>query len=587
MNILIINRVLKLFIIKIDINKMKTFIFSLFFISILFSSHAQNSSDIIVLQGSTVQKILDEGDPIYFIGNSTSSSNICTIDEPTYAFNYYSQSFEQIDPVAYINQTLVFGIDQMVYVLLNNGTFQAFNISFNDDQTTTLTHLSDISSWNYDLVDELQGNQYVGLLYEEAIHNLLIVTKNIAIFINVNFDNKIYWLETSLFNFQNLTTSPAEILYAKSLNGNVYILRNNNIFEVWKIFSNATTGFYLVQKNSVNLTLEFLSDFQTLGANVIDFEINNEFFSFLEKNSMSLYLINYTIAGFVNLQSQLVKKLSYVVQPFRIELTTDFLFVLINNNNANSTLLKYELSPNLPFSTTFKLLGGFTDFYVGDDFFIASYPLYAQLTPHSFQSPSNVNSQLTMQINVQGLNYVEPFIITKMPKFIPFKIFKDSTFQFMKIDFQPPVLICDLTNTNVGIYDQNYVFYRLPCIEVNFQCDRSLFYPELTNFNITVLSNGKVAPGQEDDTKGLTITVIILSIAVGVVLLLLIAGVVYLCRLLGIGKPPQGSLPPGKYAERVMSREELQMVGLNPVDQKKTETEEVIVVSSEQLKGPL
>jgi len=572
---------------------MNVFIISLFVISLLFSSQAQNSSEYIVPQGSTVQNILDEGDPIYYVANSASSSNssnVCTIDEPAYVFNYYSQSFQQINPTIYINQTFVFGIDQLVYILLNNGTFQAFNISFNDDQTTNLTHLSDINVWDYDLVDELQRNQYVGLLYEESTHNLLILTKNVLIFINVDVDNQIYWMETSTFKFQNTTysTSPPnipDILYAKCLNGNVYILRNNNIFEVWKIFSNETTGFYVVQNNKVNLTQEFLSDFQKLGANITDFEINNQFFYFLEKNSMALYLINYT-NGFVNLQSKLVKKLTFTQNPFRIELTGDNLFLLFSYKNLNSTLYKYELSQDLPLLMTFQLLGGFQDFYVGDDFFITSYHLYAELTPHSFQSPSNVNTNLNMKINVQGLNYVEPFIITKMPRFIPFKIFKNSIIQFMRIDFQPPVMKCDLINASAGIYYQNYVFYKLPCIEVDFQCDRSLFYSDNMNFTITVVSqqNGQVVfPQKQEDTNALKAAVIILTLALIIVLLLLIAGVVFLCRLLGSAKPP-GSLPIGTYAERVMSKEELQIFGTS-MNLARAENVQTNVVTSEQLKG--
>ena len=156
----------------------------------------------------------------------------------------------------------------------------------------------------------------------------------------------------------------------------------------------------------------------------------------------------------------------------------------------------------------------------------------------------------------------------------------------MRIDFQPPVMKCDLINASAGIYYQNYVFYKLPCIEVDFQCDRSLFYSDNMNFTITVVSqqNGQVVfPQKQEDTNALKAAVIILTLALIIVLLLLIAGVVFLCRLLGSAKPP-GSLPIGTYAERVMSKEELQIFGTS-MNLARAENVQTNVVTSEQLKG--
>jgi len=532
---------------------MNSFIFSFSFLFLLTCSYAQESSELIVQQGSVFHKTLNENDPIYFVSSSPTGSNVCTIDEPTYGFTYYSQEFQQVNPTEYLNQTYVVGVNNMVYVLLRSGVFKAFNVSFKEDQTSQLALVDEIWDLVSDLADDLQTNQFVGLLYEEFSHNLLVLTQNLIVFINVNADNKLFWLETSSYTFPDSTAG--DIIYAKCLNGNVYILRNNSVFEVWKILSNSTTGFYLVKKNTVSLMQEFINDFQKLGADVVDFEINDFFFYFLEKNSMSLYLINYT-AGFQNLQSKVLKKMTFTQKPLRIELTSDSLFVLLSNTGVQATLYKYDLTSNLPLSTSFPILGTFNDLYIGEDFFIASYPTYAELTPHSFNSPQGVNPQLKMRIDVQGLNLVQPFIITKTPKFIPFQFFKDSIIQFMKIDLQPPVIKCDLTNINPGVYTQNFVFYRLPCFEVDYKCDRSLSYSESMQYKVTVVPPGLMGFNVPHEILIYKVVVIVLSVALAIVLVLLIIGLVWFCRIV---RPQQGQF--GKYVERIMSKEELKIMG--------------------------
>lgn len=530
--------------------------FLLFFF--ITQTQTTQTTDLLVQRNTHFLKTLNDTDPIYYLesssNNQTSTKMIdfCSVQQGKYTFHYYSKVFDQTDSKLYSDQHFMLGIDNYLYVLLKSGNLQMFNVSF-QEETAMLYHLNEITLADRNFLEDIGRNRYFGMFHYRTVENLLILTKQVLVFVNINDSNKNVWFTTSYYKFINIS----EIIYAKFLNDNLYVLRDNNLFEVWNINSNLSVNLI----KTVNFSNEF-SELKNIDLNIVDFEINEDFFFFLEKTTKSFFLIKYQ-NSFDNLESKLLKKKTFEQFPILVELTTDKVFILLDTHSSNYFLTEYLINKDFNLSNTFNISQNYLDLYIGDDYYIETTPEYAVLNPHSFVGPLNVSYSLQMIFDVKNLQNVDPFILTQGKNFIPFKLLKDLTLSLMKIQFVPPMLMCNLENVPTGEYSLNFDYYLLPCKDIDFKCNRSNFYIKKQIFNIQVADEkniNEILLGQTDTSEMQTL-IIVLVVCLTLALFLLIGCLFYVYKVVKVSNETKVLLAQKeKYVERIMSREEIETI---------------------------
>ena len=546
---------------------MKISIFLFFFLLISFIYSQPMTYEFIMNQNTTFYKTLSDIDLIYYIdqisldSGNQSIANFCSFDQSKYRFSYYDQVFDQTDESIYTNEHYMLGIDTFFYVFLKTGILQVFNITF-DVKAANLFHLNEIYLKDDEILSEVNMNQYIGMFYCKSMNKMLILSKKALIAVNLDIDNKPFWFSYTIYRFQQIST----IAYARVMDKCLYILRKNSSFEIWDIQEDAS----LIYRKSVNFSMEFPDLFKDLQLNIIDFEINEEFFSFLEKTSRRLCILSFD-SSFTALSDHLLQVIDFGTNPLYIELISEGLFIL-TENHENLLLTQYNKNFDTPIGL-YDIGRDYMDLYIGDDYFIATYPEFVVLMPHSFQGKTGINQQLQGKYIVRNINYVNPFILNSdIDKgLMPFIALKNTILQLLRIEFTPPALVCDLYNVPTGDYALSTTFFLLPCSDVNYQCNRSNYYPRNHLLKIKVISdqqvyniseflsnNGPYIQEQITIFKENNTIIIILLVFLIVAILLIVFCVIYVYKL----KKQQGGIiiKKSSYTERVMSKEQIDQI---------------------------
>lgn len=524
-----------------------------FFAYILFAE----PFDYVLQKNSIFRQELNDDQITYYVNTTyynNSLKNICVIEQPHYRLFYYSHIFDQTDPKIFLNQHYMLGVDNFFYILLKSGNLQVFNVSLQESKAS-LYHLNEITLWNKDFINEInQREAYVGMFYVQKAKSLIILTKKIIVLVNVEHKNKTEWFKYSFYPFNNDTT---HILYAKILDDSLFVLRKNNMLEKWKIINN--THFNLVEK--INFKDKF-NDFRGKDINITDFEVNEDYFCFLEKNLMQFYVVKLE-NFFDNPQGNIVKTISFPSLPVLIELIQKKIFILSKSDSSNSLRLsEYEINNDFSLIKTWEIDDNYIDLFVGEDYFIHSYPNYLKINPHSFEAPEEVNANLVRRYNVTNIQYIEPFVLTEENEMIPFKALKNDGFSLLKIISVGPVLNCDLNDVEMEEFSFKLDLYQLPCKNMDFNCDKSIFSVKSKTFNIKVVGSDGLSGYFDKSKNSSSIHLGILIICLVVALFIIICCGVYLMKVIRVSKETQNLLKieAMKYTQRVMSREELEMI---------------------------
>ena len=524
------------------------------FLALLFLSGLSSAPTSILLpENSLYQKSLLSTDPIYYISATSSATNstgtFCQIHQPSFDFLSYSQVFDQTDSSIFANEHHMLGIDNSLIILLKRGVLQLFRIDFSQN-SANLYHLNEFLIKSSNLLQEVAENQYVALFYEKDLNCLLILSRQSLAFISLDSTNKTTWFQPFYTAFPNDST----ILYARTLKNFLYILRKNSVFEVWKI-----SGFSAISlEKTVNFTEEF-AEFKNL-AEIVDFEISEEFFCFLEKTSRTFLLMR-PQGDFSQLSQKIVKKLTFTLNPTMIELTKSSFFVLIEGSSSKvSYLSRYSvLASDFPLVKIWELKD-FRDLYIGEDYMIVSYENNAVLSTFSFIQPEEANAGLEAVFDAKNLRFIEPFIVNaENSSGIHFKVMKDAELQLMTVKRKDAVLSCDTKDAGFGEYALNFEAFMMKCEFLDAKCDksdRSNYYSEKAEIIVKITKNEEIPQllARNDEDNGIvTVLTICLCIAFG----LIVCCVIYVFKLKRISKQLM-VMNQGKYVERVMSKEEIE-----------------------------
>ena len=533
-----------------------------FFFLLLFLRSLSSQSTIILQQNTIFQKTLSYPDPVYYISQnssksasaSSSASDFCEIQQPGFEFLYFSQVFDQTDASIFANEPYMLGIDSLLYVFLKRGVLQVFSVNFTEN-SADLYHMNEIVLDDAGILAEISDSQYFSLFYDQPHEFLLLLTRNKLAFVDLAQANKANWLKTSFYAFADAS----KVLYAKIEKNFLYVLRENNVFQVWRLENVAT----LTLVRTVDFSAEF-----GLGKNaeITDFEINEEFFCFIEKNGKNFFLMN-NRGNFSNLSQKIVKNLTFSTNPLRIELTKAKFFVLLDGNSSENTSFLQEFALN---SSDFQLLNtkelkDFRDLYIGEDYMIVSYENNAVLSPFSFIQPEDANAGLEAVFDVKNLQFIEPFIVTADNSSVfPFKVMKDSGLQLMKIKRKEAVLSCNTKDAGFGEYSLNLSAFVLKCEFLDEKCDKTLFYRVAEEITIKVEENSaniQFLRGNSGDDNEKTVDILAVLLAVSLALLIFCGVFAWRAWRASNADKLVTKDPLQIYVDRVISKEELESIG--------------------------
>jgi len=319
----------------------------------------------------------------------------------------------------------------------------------------------------------------------------------------------------------------------------------------------------------VNFTLEF-SEFSNNSIEILDFEVNEDFFCFLERKSGIFLLISHK-GNFSDLSEKIVKKLIFPTNASRIEMTKSRFFILYKPDSFGNTsfLSEYSLNPLRDYEhMNTKELKDFKDLYIGEDYMIISYMNYAVLSPHSIIAPFEANKGLETIFDVKNLDFIEPFIVnSENSSVIPFRLMKDSSLQLMRIHMNEGKLACDTGNASFGDYSLNLEVFMMKCEFLNKKCNKSdetNYYSRNEEIMVKILENDEIShynvanrdENREKSKEKNEGVILALTICLCVAFGLIICCVVYAFKLKRVSE--QLMKNQGKYVERVMSKEEIE-----------------------------
>lgn len=171
------------------------------------------------------------------------AAQFCRISKPKYTFTLYSNDFDQTDPSIFYNQSYFLNSDNYLFFLLKDKKiFQHFSLTINPDigdEAVNLLHLNERIVEDSDLLEALSGEEYLQLFFLEERKEIAILTKNFIFYYQVDTSNKKEWLNFRKFKFLSNTN---RVLYAKLIETELVILRQDNKLEIWNVDDKNRTG---------------------------------------------------------------------------------------------------------------------------------------------------------------------------------------------------------------------------------------------------------------------------------------------------------------------------------------------------------
>lgn len=175
--------------------------------------------------------------------NSYHAAQFCRISKPKYTFTMYSNDFDQTDPSIFYNQSYFLNSDDNLFFLLKDKKiFQHFSLTINPDkgnEAVNLLHLNERIVEDEDLLTALKGTEYLEMFFLEERKEIAILTKDFIFYYEVDTTNKQNWLNFRKFKFLSNTK---QVLYAKMVQTELVILRQDNKLEIWNVDDKSKTG---------------------------------------------------------------------------------------------------------------------------------------------------------------------------------------------------------------------------------------------------------------------------------------------------------------------------------------------------------
>lgn len=421
--------------------------------------------------------------PIYYIEQpkqlNTSDdilnfAGFCQVTEqPRYHLKYYKNLHDQTDESVLKNQSHVLSVDNMLYILSDDGLLRAYNMTFQDESQNPMSnvlelyHIHEIYlNEGKILPQELTLGDYVKLLYEENNHMLFVVSSKITYALSLDFDQRHTWMKPIKLDIPNKDY----IVRADIVDGFLYILRTFNSLEIWDVSNVASIE--LVTKVNLNLVL---------GAqpNVIitDFDVNDGFLALIDKNSKTLYI--YDVGSpYDQFSTQLIFTAKLVASPKSLFLYANKVLVLTEGEVHDNILEEFELFENktAKFLRQTAFAGDLTDIVVGEVYVMLSFEDRVELFPHFYTDPMFAPQVLKFVDNIQGIqsiNYFDVIWESNKNESDYFIMMIEGEITVAKVQALPASLSCNPQNVKPGLYFADLVMYEVDCTFVSQYCNSS------------------------------------------------------------------------------------------------------------------
>ena len=426
-------------------------------------------------------------------GEIPNFASFCQVTEqPKYRLKYYKNLHDQTDESVLKNQSHVMSVDDMLYILSDDGLLRAYNMTFEDESQNPLSNVLELYHihevfLNVDkiLPQELALGDYVKLLYEESNHMMLVVSSKITFALSLDFDQRHTWMKPIKLEI------PIKdyIVRADIVDGFLYILRTFNSLEIWNVSN--ITDIELVDKVNLNLILGAKSS----DVIMTDFDVNDGFLALIDKNSKTLYI--YDVGSPYNhFSTQLIFSSKLVATPKSLFLYANKVLVLTEGEVHDNILEEFELfenkTANFLRQTTFA--GDLNDIVVGEVYVMLAFDDRVELFPHFYTEPMFAPQVLKFVDNINGIQSIHYFdVIWESHKNESdyFIMMIEGEITVAKVQAMPASLSCDPQNVKPGLYLADLVMYEVDCPILNEYCNSSQIIKKHELLEVFVSTNGK------------------------------------------------------------------------------------------------
>lgn len=554
------------------------FVFILFpFFSI--QTQTQNISFSLENDDYLLFEISDLKNPVYYVEKKSLDDDInpatfCGLQEPRVDLKYFEKVFDQTDPKIFTEEDQLLMIDDKLYVLLSSGILQVFNITLDHDTTQMhFNHYNEINLLESNIMKALNGPFYIKMGYNKQFNKLLVVVQEEMVVINIDDNNKTSWMRYEKIQFENKEPLIKAIFYDDFL----YLLRNYSFIEEYKVIS-ATQ----ISKTAVLNASEITKNDVTY---ILDFDINKNYFSFIENNTKNVFtLLRKDVSYFSLITNKPYQNISFEYSPKKIYLTTNKLFILVDADiNMEYFLYEYQLNSTnnfFDFIDVYHIDYEYADLYINDFYLFASYKYFTTLLPHALEYPSDLNRRLKIALNVERVREIQGLkrsIIFNDNNKNNQELLGPSYFTaaigdhigMIKAYLEPGRIICKTHKfTPLGNYSLGLKLYHLNCNSLEDQdckASASEFYSDEVVYNFQVIAQEnssqqtKIELEKNEDSQGLFLG---LALGFGFSVIIMLCCYIYVRKIKKMYlRNNEEDIGRGQHV-RVMSKEELDEIEL-------------------------
>lgn len=533
-------------------------------------------------------EISDIKNPVYYVEKKSLDQDInpatfCGLLEPRVDLKYFEKVFDQTDPEIFNEEDQLLMIDDKLYVLLSSGILQVFNITL-DQETTQMqfNHYNEINLLESNIMKALNGPFYIKMGYNKQFNKLVVVVQEEMVLIDIDDNNKTSWMKYEKIQFENKESLIKAIFYDDFL----YLLRNYSFIEEYKVISASQ-----ISKTAVLNASEFTKHEEKTKNHstcILDFDINKNYFSFIENNTKNaLTLLRKNASYFSLITNEPYQNISFEYSPKKVYLTTNKLFILVDADlNMEYFLYEYQLNSTkdfFDFIDVYHIDYEYSDLYINDFYLFASYQYFTTLLPHALEFPSDLNRRLKISLNVervreiQGLKRSNNFNNNNQELLGPsyFTAAIGNHIGMIKAYLEPGRIICKTHQfTPLGNYSLGLKLYHLNCNSLEDQeckASASEFYSDEIIYNFQVIaqenfSKAQIKSENYDDSQGIFLG---LALGLGFSIIIMLCCYLYVRKIkkMYLRQEEDTSRGGGQHI-RVMSKEELDEIELT---KKKTE----------------
>ena len=401
-------------------------------------------------------------------------ASFCQVTEqPIYRLKYYRNKHDQTDESVLKNQSHVLSVDDMLYILSDDGLLRAYNMTFEDESQNPLSnvlelyHIHEVYLNDGEILpQELALGDYVKLLYEENNHMLFVVSSKITYALSLDFEQKHTWMKPIKLEIPEKDY----IVRADIVDGFLYILRTFNSLEIWDVSNIAAIELV----NKVNLNLILGAEKNVI---VTDFDVNDGFLALIDKNSKTLYI--YDVASpYDHFSSQLIFSSKLVASPQSLFLYANKVLVLTEGEVHDNILEEFELFENktAKFLRQTAFAGDLIDIVVGEVYVMIAFDDRVELYPHFYTEPMFVPQVLKFVDNINGIqsiNYFDVIWESNKNESDYFIMMIEGEITVAKVQAVPASLACNPHNVQPGVYLADLVMYEVDCLILNEYCNSS------------------------------------------------------------------------------------------------------------------